>query len=207
MASCAGRLYVLRIPDQVYWTDRSVVHFVEVEAWKIRGTETEEYGQCEDDATSSTTTHYQRHDPGQYDQLAELVGLQALSEAAIANQQTPVYDQVLPYDHPHAAQQRQDMHAANQQVMDQHHHQHMLQQQHPDMPTHLEAQGYAHDNLDYILRDAAAQATQIDPDLERLTRSAADAAVERDNVMSAVELVNFLGQDTGDTGHGHEAAG
>ena len=178
-----------------------------MEAWKIRKTETEEYGQGDDDAIPIATrlktlsTHY--------NQIAEYVGLQALSEAAVANQQVSAYDQVLPYDHPHAAHQRQamNMHASNEQVMDQHHHQHILHQQHPDMPGHLDPQAYAHDNMDYILRDAAAQATQIDPDLERLTRSAADAAVERENVMSAVELVNFLGQDTNDGGQSHEAAG
>ena len=203
MASCAGRTYVARTLQQVYWTDRFVVHFVEVEAWKIKGHETEEYGQGEEDAIPIATRL--KNLRGQYDQLAEYVGLQALSEAAIANQQASAYEQELPYD----GQQMQamNMHASNQQLMDQHHHQQMQQHQHPDMPTQLDPQAYAHDNMDYILRDAAAQATQIDPDLERLTRSAADAAVERENVMSAVELVNFLGQDTNDGGQGHEATG
>ena len=195
----------------MYWTNRVVVHFVEVEAWKIRKTETEEYVQGEDDGPSIATRleALSRRYNQIGNQMGEYVGLQALSEAAIANQPPSAYDQILPYDHPHADQQGQamNMDGSNQQVMDQQHHQHMLQEQHPDMPGHLESEAYAHDNMDYILRDAAAQATQIDPDLERLTRSAADAAVERDNVMSAVELVNFLGQDTNDGGHGHEAAG
>lgn len=192
-----------RILQQVYLTDRVVVMFIEVEAWKIRGRETEEYDQGEEDAIPIATRL--KNLRGHYDQLAEYVGLQALSEAAIANQQASAYEQELPYD----GQQMQamNMHAGNQQLMDQHHNQQMQQHQHPDLPTQLDSQGYAHDNMDYILRDAAAQATQIDPDLERLTRSAADAAVERDNVMSAVELVNFLGQDTNDGGHGNEAAG
>jgi len=185
------------------WLTIYAVHFVEVEAWKIRGHETEEYGQGEEDAIPIATRL--KNLGRQYDQLAEYVGLQALSEAAIANQQASPYQQELPYDGQHM--QAMNMHASDQQLMDQHHHQQMHQQQHPDLPTQLDSQGYAHDNMDYILRDAAAQATQIDPDLERLTRSAADAAVERDNVMSAVELVNFLGQDTNDGGQSHEAAG